>query len=154
MRGVAEKFLIWCDAAGVAFIAAVRPVHVATLIRGRDARARRAERQATSRGDPPFVRLTGHRPGVPVNPAGSVRGPWHVATSGQTPVLNPAEARAVLDSTDVSTHAGPRDRAFVRPDRRCGRDDGRRRLYAEPPVTGAAAREGRQAVCYACSSQP
>jgi site-specific recombinase XerC len=31
---------------------------------------------------------------APVNPAGSVRGPRHVVTSGQTPVLDPAEARA------------------------------------------------------------
>jgi hypothetical protein len=48
---------------------------------------------------------------VPVNSAGSVRGPRHVVTSGQTPVLNPAEARALLDSIDVATHAGLRDRA-------------------------------------------
>jgi site-specific recombinase XerC len=50
---------------------------------------------------------------VPVNPAGSVRGPRHVVTSGQTPVLDPAEARALLDSIDVSTHAGLRDRALI-----------------------------------------
>ena len=31
---------------------------------------------------------------VPVNPAASVRGPRHVVTAGQTPVLDPAEARA------------------------------------------------------------
>jgi hypothetical protein len=36
---------------------------------------------------------------VPINPAGSVRGPRHVVTSGQTPVLDPAEARAPLDIT-------------------------------------------------------
>jgi site-specific recombinase XerC len=39
---------------------------------------------------------------VPVNPAGSVRGPRHVVTSGQTPVLDPAEARTLLDSNDVA----------------------------------------------------
>jgi integrase len=50
---------------------------------------------------------------VPVNSAGSVRGPRHVVTSGQTPVLNPAEARALLDSIDVATHAGLRDRALI-----------------------------------------
>jgi len=50
---------------------------------------------------------------VPVNPAGSVRGPRHVVTSGQTPVLDPAETRALLDSIDVSTHAGLRDRAQI-----------------------------------------
>jgi hypothetical protein len=30
-------------------------------------------------------------------------------TSGQTPVLDPSEARALLDSIDVSTHAGLRE---------------------------------------------
>jgi integrase len=34
-------------------------------------------------------------------------------TSGQTPVLDPSEARALLDSIDVSTHAGLRDRALM-----------------------------------------
>jgi integrase len=50
---------------------------------------------------------------VPVNPAASVRGPRHVVTSGQTPVLDPAEARVLLDSIDVSKHAGLRDRALI-----------------------------------------
>lgn len=31
---------------------------------------------------------------VQVSPAGPVRGPRHVVTSGQTPVLDPSEARA------------------------------------------------------------
>ena len=50
---------------------------------------------------------------VPVNPAASVRGPRYVVTSGQTPVLDPSKARAVLDSIDVTTHAGLRDRALI-----------------------------------------
>ena len=50
---------------------------------------------------------------VPVNPAHTVRGPRHIVTSGQTPVLDPGEARALLDSIDVSTHAGLRDRALI-----------------------------------------
>jgi integrase/recombinase XerC len=36
-----------------------------------------------------------------------------VVTSGQTPVLDPAEARALIDSIDVATHAGLRDRALL-----------------------------------------
>jgi integrase/recombinase XerC len=50
---------------------------------------------------------------VPVNWAASVLGPRHVVTCGQTPVLDPAEARALLDSIDVTTHAGLRDRALI-----------------------------------------
>jgi integrase len=50
---------------------------------------------------------------IPINPAHTVRGPRHVVTSGQTPVLDPAEARALLDSIDVLSHAGLRDRALT-----------------------------------------
>ena len=50
---------------------------------------------------------------MPVNPAASVRGPRHVVTSGQTPALDPAEARALLDSIDTSTVVGLRDRALI-----------------------------------------
>jgi integrase len=50
---------------------------------------------------------------VPVNPAASVRGPRHVVTSGQTPVLDPAEARALLDSINTAKVAGLRDRALI-----------------------------------------
>jgi integrase len=48
-----------------------------------------------------------------VNPASSVRGPSHSVKRGKTPVLDPAEARALLDSIDVTTPAGLRDRALI-----------------------------------------
>ncbi len=50
---------------------------------------------------------------VPVNPAASVRGPSHTVRTGKTPVLDAAEARQLLDSIDVSTPAGLRDRALI-----------------------------------------
>ena len=50
---------------------------------------------------------------VQVNPAASVRGPRHIVKSGKTPVLEPDEARALLDSIDVMTPAGLRDRAPI-----------------------------------------
>jgi site-specific recombinase XerD len=50
---------------------------------------------------------------VPVNPAAAVRGPSHIVRQGKTPVLDPAEARTLLDSIDVSTPAGLRDRALI-----------------------------------------
>jgi site-specific recombinase XerC len=50
---------------------------------------------------------------VPTNPAASVRGPKHVVKVGQTPVLDPTEARTLLDSIDVTTPAGLRDRALT-----------------------------------------
>ena len=50
---------------------------------------------------------------VQTNPAGSVRGPRHIVKGGKTPVLDPAEARALLDSIDTTTPAGLRDRALI-----------------------------------------
>jgi site-specific recombinase XerD len=50
---------------------------------------------------------------VPINPAHTVRGPRHVVTCGQTPVLDPAEARALLDSIDTASVVGLRDRALI-----------------------------------------
>jgi integrase/recombinase XerC len=50
---------------------------------------------------------------IPMNPAASVRGPKHIVKKGKTPVLSPKEARKLLESIDVSTHAGLRDRALI-----------------------------------------
>ncbi|WP_252181236.1 tyrosine-type recombinase/integrase [Azospirillum sp. B4] len=50
---------------------------------------------------------------MPVNPAASVRGPAHIVRTGKTPVLAPAEARALLDGIDTGTVAGLRDRALI-----------------------------------------
>ena len=48
-----------------------------------------------------------------VNPAAAVRGPKHVVTKGATPVLTPAETRALLDRIDTGTLVGLRDRALL-----------------------------------------
>jgi integrase/recombinase XerD len=50
---------------------------------------------------------------LPMNPASAVRGPKHVVRKGKTPVLQPEEARLLLDSIDVSTLSGLRDRALL-----------------------------------------
>ena len=50
---------------------------------------------------------------LPSNPVAAVRGPKHVVKIGKTPVLEPDEARALLDSIDVSTPIGLRDRALI-----------------------------------------
>lgn len=50
---------------------------------------------------------------VPFNPAASVRGPAHSVRRGKTPALDPAEARTLLGSIDVSTPVGLRDRALI-----------------------------------------
>ena len=47
------------------------------------------------------------------NPAHSVRGPKHVVKRGKTPMLSADEARKLLDSIDVTTLVGLRDRALI-----------------------------------------
>jgi len=50
---------------------------------------------------------------IPMNPAGSVRGPKHVVKRGKTPVLTADDARQLIDSIDISTVVGLRDRALI-----------------------------------------
>lgn len=50
---------------------------------------------------------------IPMNPAASVRGPSYVTKRGKTPVLTAEEARHLLDSIDLATVVGLRDRALI-----------------------------------------
>jgi site-specific recombinase XerC len=109
----ASDFLAWCAQVGVASITAVQPLHVAAWI----------ERQTQTRSAPTVrQRLAAIRhlfdwlvigQIVPHNPAASVRGPSHTAKKGKTPVLDATEARQLLDSIDVTTPIGLRDRALI-----------------------------------------
>ena len=106
----AGRFLAWCGARGLG-LRAIAPLHVAAYIR-------------THPGSVPTVKqhlaairalcdwLVVHQV-LPVNPAAAVRGPKHVVTKGATPVLTPAEARALLDRIDTGTRVGLRDRALL-----------------------------------------
>lgn len=106
-------FLAWCSAQGVASIADVQPLLVGAYVEllTRELSAPTAKQRLAA------IRMlfdwlvTGQI--VPVNPAASVRGPRHVVKTGKTPVLDPAEARTLLDSIDLSTPAGLRDRALI-----------------------------------------
>jgi len=110
----AKEFLAWCSGRRHAIDRGCAAGARCNMDRSRDPRVVGAKRQATARGDPSPVRLARDRPARDLNPAGSVRGPRHVATSGQTAALDPAEARVLLDSIDTTTtHAGLRDRALI-----------------------------------------
>jgi len=111
-RAVAD-FLAWCEDHGVVSITAVQPLHVAGWI----------ELQSHQNSAPTAkLHLAALRhlfdwlvigQVIPANPAASVRGPRHVVKVGKTPVLEPAEARALLDSIDITTTIGLRDRALI-----------------------------------------
>lgn len=109
----AGDFLSWCTSAGVPSITAVRPLHVATwveLLTQTLSAPTVKQRLAAIRHLFDWL-VTGQI--VPHNPAASVRGPSHTARKGKTPVLDATEARQLLDSIDVSTPVGQRDRALI-----------------------------------------
>ena len=108
-----ESFLGWCEGVGVPSIAAVQPLHVATWIELQTrVRAAPSVKQQLAALRHLFDWLVMGQV-IPTNPAASVRGPSHVVRQGKTPVLEPAEARALLDAIDVTTQAGLRDRALI-----------------------------------------
>ena len=106
------RFFTWCDARGLA-LAQISPIAVATYIEEMQGRYR----APTIKQYLAAIRrlfdwlVTGQV--MPTNPATSVRGPTHVVRTGKTPVLQPAEARLLLDSIDISTLRGLRDRALL-----------------------------------------
>ncbi len=106
-------FCSWCDERGQDFLA-LNPVVVAAyveqLLAGGMAKPTVKQHLAAIRMLFDYM-VTG---GVlPFNPAASVRGPKHVVKRGKTPVLRQDEARELLESIDVSTPAGLRDRALI-----------------------------------------
>jgi site-specific recombinase XerD len=111
-RAVGE-FLSWCESVGVTSLPDVQPLHVASWIelQGREVSAPSVKQQLAAIRHLFDWLVTGQI--VPANPAASVRGPRHVVRVGKTPVLEPAEARALLDSIDATTPAGLRDRALI-----------------------------------------
>jgi site-specific recombinase XerD len=106
-------FLAWCEDNHVSSIAAVQPLHVATWIAIKQhERAASTVKQRLAALRHLFDWLvTGQV--MPVNPAASVRGPAHSVKEGKTPVLAAEEARELLDSIEVTTTAGLRDRALI-----------------------------------------
>ena len=111
-RAVGE-FLAWCEARGVPSIVAVQPIHVAGYIE----ELTRERSAPTAKQRLAAIRMLfdwlviGQV--VPVNPAASVRGPSHSVKRGKTAVLDPTEARQLLDAIDITTPAGLRDRALI-----------------------------------------
>jgi site-specific recombinase XerD len=106
-------FLDWCSARGVAKIADVKPLHVSAWI---EARTQTHSAPTVKQGLAAIRHLfdwlvVGQI--VSHNPAAAVRGPKHVVKKGKTPVLDAAEARVLIDSIDISTTVGLRNRALI-----------------------------------------
>jgi site-specific recombinase XerC len=109
----ATEFFDWLAARGVRELAAIESVHVAAYIE----QLQKARSAPTAK-----LRLAALRhlfdwlvigQIMPVNPASAVRGPRHIVRRGKTPVLDPAEARQLIDAIDTTSIIGLRDRALI-----------------------------------------
>jgi site-specific recombinase XerD len=109
----ALEFFDWLAAHGVTQLTAIESVHVAAYIE----QLQKARSAPTTK-----LRLAALRhlfdwlvigQIMPVNPAAAVRGPRHIVRRGKTPVLDPTEARQLIDAIDVATVIGLRDRALI-----------------------------------------
>jgi len=107
------RFFAWCDQHKIGEIADIEPLHVAAYVEalGKDFEKPTVKQHLAA------IRMlfdwlvTGQV--VATNPAHSVRGPKHVVKTGKTTVLTGEQARELLDSIDVSTVVGLRDRALI-----------------------------------------
>jgi Phage integrase, N-terminal SAM-like domain len=99
------QFFAWCDRHQLGQLVEIEPLHVAAYIEGlQKTFAKPSVKQYLAAIRMLFDWLvTGGI--VATNPA-------HAVKRGKTPVLTPAEARALLDSIDTATVVGLRDRAL------------------------------------------
>lgn len=106
-----RQFFDWCELRGIGSLDRIEPVVIAAFIEQHKASAPTIKQHLAA------IRMlfdwlvTGHI--VPHNPATSVRGPKHIVKRGKTPVLTAEEARRLLDSIDIATVIGLRDRALI-----------------------------------------
>jgi integrase/recombinase XerD len=108
-----RAFFAWCDERGLTELAGIEPLHIAAY---REHLKKEYATQTVKRHLSAIRELfdwlvEGHV--MEVNPALSVKGPRYSLKKGLTPVLGNEEARQLLDSIDVSTVVGLRDRAVI-----------------------------------------
>lgn len=109
----AREFAAWCESQSIASLRDVQPVHVATYVEGLQHRlSAPSVKQRLAALRVLFDWLVVGQV-MPTNPASVVRGPKHSVKKGKTPVLAADEARVLLDSIDITSVVGLRDRALI-----------------------------------------
>ncbi len=107
------NFFAWLEQHGIVELVDIEPIHVAAYVETVQA----THSKPTVKQHLAAVRMlfdwlvVGQV--LATNPAHAVRGPKHVVKRGKTPVLTAKQARELLDSIDVSTLVGLRDRALI-----------------------------------------
>src|SRR5271167_2681470 len=106
-------FFAWVEQHRIGELADIEPVHVAAYIEAlQTTAAKPTVKQHLAAIRMLFDWLIIGQV-LAVNPAHAVRGPKHVVRRGKTPVLTEDQARHLLDSIDVTTVVGLRDRALI-----------------------------------------
>jgi len=107
------RFAEWCEGRGLLGLAGVKPHHVAAYIEELQRElSKPSVKQHLAALRMLFDWLVVGQV-VEANPAHAVRGPRYSQKKGKTPVLDREEARALIESIDVSTLTGLRDRALI-----------------------------------------
>src|SRR5271168_3486953 len=108
-----QNFFAWCDANGLDELAAIEPIHVGAYVKSM---AGKFEKPTVKQHLAAICMLFDYLivgQILAINPAHAVRGPKLSVKRGKTPVLSAAQARQLLDSIDLSTVVGLRDRALI-----------------------------------------
>ena len=106
-------FLDWCQAHGLHSLRDIQPIHVSAYIEQlTGSHAAPTPKQTLSALRMLFDFLVIGQV-IESNPAHAVRGPKHSVRRGKTAVLSADEARLLLDTIDISTPKGLRDRALI-----------------------------------------
>jgi site-specific recombinase XerC len=106
-------FFAWLEQHGIDELVGIEPLHVAAYIEQRQhAMAKPTVKQHLAAIRMLFDWLVVGQV-LATNPAHAVRGPKHVVKRGKTPVLTADQARRLIESIDVSTLVGLRDRALI-----------------------------------------
>jgi integrase/recombinase XerD len=109
----ASQFFAWLEQHGIDELVGIEPLHVAAYIEQRQhAMAKPTVKQHLAAIRMLFDWLVVGQV-LATNPAHAVRGPKHVVKRGKTPVLTADQARRLIESIDVSTLVGLRDRALI-----------------------------------------
>lgn len=109
----AQEFAAWCEVNGLRDLADIEPVHIAAYVETLQTRlAAPSVKQHLAAIKMLFDWLVIGQV-LAVNPASAVRGPKHSVKKGKTPVLTAEETRTLLDSINLSSPIGLRDRALI-----------------------------------------
>lgn len=107
----ASQFFVWCEERSFHGLDQIEPLVVAAYIEQHPGSKPTVKQHLAAIRELFDWLVTGQI--VPHNPATSVKGPSHIVKRGSTPVLDADEARALLNSIDISTIGGLRDRALI-----------------------------------------